>query len=120
MKGVEWGFLYNEFKHTELDANKLELIIAKLMEDEDVGNKKGIYQYVLTNKEKHLNIRAFTPNQKREAYERQKGICPVCKEHFEIEDMEGDHHTPWHEGGRTSSENCKMLCRADNRAKGGK
>lgn len=46
------------------------------MEDEDVGSKKGIYSYVLNGKEKYLNIRAFSPNQKREAYERQKrNLC---------------------------------------------
>lgn len=120
MKGVEWGFLYNEFKDKKLDSKKLEKEISKLMEDEDVGSKKGIYTYVLTRQEKHLNIRSFSPNQKREAYERQKGICPVCLEHFEIEEMEGDHITPWHEGGKTSSENCQMLCKDDNRRKSGK
>jgi len=119
MKGVEWGFLYNEFKDKRFDSKKLEKDIAKLMEDEDVTNKKGIYFYVLNRKEKHLNIRAFSPNQKREAYERQKGICPVCKENFKIEEMEADHITPWHEGGKTSAENCKMLCKEDNRRKSG-
>lgn len=120
MKGVEWGFLFNEFKDQKFDAKKLEEEIAKLMEDEDVENKKGIYTYVLTHKEKYLNIRAFSSNQKREAYERQKGICPVCKEHFEIEEMEGDHITPWHEGEKTIADNCQMLCKQDNRTKSGK
>ena len=120
MKGIPWGFLYNEFKDQKFDSKKLEKEIAKLMEDEDVTNKKGIYSYVLTRKEKHLNIRAFSPNQKREVYERQQGICPVCKEHFEIEDMEADHITPWHEGGKTSADNCQMLCKDDNRRKSGR
>jgi len=120
MKGIEWGFLYNEFKDQKFDSKKLEEEIAKLMEDEDVGSKKGIYTYVLTRKEKHLNIRAFSKSQKREAYERQKGICVVCKEHFEIEEMEADHITPWHEGGKTSADNCQMLCKDDNRTKSGK
>lgn len=119
MKGIEWGFLYNEFKDKKLDPKKLQEEVSELMEDEDVGNKKGIYTYVLTHKEKHLNIRAFSPNQKREAYERQKGLCIVCKEHFEIEGMEADHITPWHEGGKTSAENCQMLCKEDNRRKSG-
>ncbi|HRY32692.1 MAG TPA: DUF262 domain-containing protein [Bacteroidales bacterium] len=120
MKGIEWGFLYNDFKDQKYDPKILEQEVSKLMEDDDVGNKKGIYIFVLTRKEKFLNIRAFSPNQKREAYERQKGICPVCKEHFEIEQMEGDHITPWHEGGKTSAENCQMLCKEDNRRKSGK
>jgi Protein of unknown function DUF262/HNH endonuclease len=119
MKGIDWGTLYAEFKDKEFDSAKLELEIAKLMEDEDVSNKKGIYAYVLTRKEKHLNIRAFSDNQKREAYERQKGICTVCKKHFELEGMEADHITPWHVGGKTNADNCQMLCKEDNRRKSG-
>jgi len=120
MKDVAWGKLYNENKDRKFDSKKLEKEIAKLMEDEDVTNKKGIYSYILTREEKHLNIRAFNPKQKREAYERQQGICVVCKKHFEIEKMEADHITPWHEGGKTTEENCQMLCKDDNRRKSGR
>ncbi len=120
MRGIAWGELYNTFKNQEIDPKTLETEISRLMEDEDVTNKKGIYAYVLDRKEKSLNIREFSKNQKREAYERQKGLCPVCKEHFEIDEMEADHITPWHEGGKTSAENCQMLCKEDNRRKSGK
>ncbi len=120
MKGIAWGFLYNEFKNAKLDHKKLEIEVAKLMQDEDVTSKKGIYEYVLTGKDKHLNIRAFSDNQKREAYEKQNGMCVVCKKQFEINEMEADHITPWHSGGKTSAENCQMLCREDNRRKSGK
>ena len=119
MKGVPFGSRYNEFKDKKFDAKKLEKEIAKLMEDEDVTNKKGVYSYVLTRKEKHLNIRSFTNKQKREAFERQKGICPKCRNHFKMEEMEADHITPWHEGGKTISENCQMLCKEHNRLKSG-
>ena len=87
--------------------------------DEDVTKKSGIYDYVLTRSEKSLNIRSFTPNQKREAYQKQDGLCAKCNEPFEIEEMEGDHIIPWCEGGKTTSENCQMLCKPDNRAKSG-
>ena len=73
-----------------------------------------------TRNEKYLSIRSFTDNMKRESYERQKGICIKCKEHFEIEEMEADHITPWHEGGKTTAKNCQMLCKHDNRIKSGK
>ena len=119
MKGIAWGSLYNVFKDRKLNPKKLESQVSKLMEDEDVTNKKGIYSYLLDGREKHLNIRAFTPKQKREAYERQKGICPVCNEHFEIDQMHGDHIDPWHEGGQTLAKNCQMLCKEDNRRKSG-
>ena len=125
MASVNWGELYNQFKDKKLNANKLESEIAKLMQDEDVTKKSGIYPYVLTGEEKHLSIRAFTDKMKREAYERQKGICPFCKgenkkKKWEIEEMEADHITPWHEGGKTTAENCQMLCKQDNRTKSGK
>ncbi|NMB69077.1 MAG: DUF262 domain-containing protein [Chloroflexi bacterium] len=120
MKGIEWGPLYNQFKTQLFDTKKLEAEIQTLMMDDDVTSKKGIYPYVLNRAEKHLNIRAFTANQKREAYERQQGICPQCKKHYALEEMEADHITPWRLGGKTSAENCQMLCREDNRVKGGK
>jgi 5-methylcytosine-specific restriction endonuclease McrA len=57
---------------------------------------------------------------KRAAYERQKGICAKCGEHFELEEMEADHIKPWSEGGATTAKNCQLLCRACNRAKSDK
>lgn len=120
MKGVPWGELYNGYKGKPLDGPKLEQEIAGLMEDDDVTNKRGIYSYVLTRKEKCLNIRAFTDKQKREAFERQHGVCFTCNKTFKIEEMEPDHITPWHEGGKTIAANCRMLCKGDNRAKAGK
>lgn len=119
MANVSWGELYNQFKDSQLDAGKLEADVAKLMQDEDVTKKSGIYPYLLSHQERHLSIRAFTDKMKREAYERQKGICVKCKKHFEIEEMEADHINPWHEGGKTIAENCQMLCKQDNRTKSG-
>lgn len=123
MKGVPWGPLYNQFGSKPLDAKKLEVRIAALMEDEDVGRKPGIYQYVLDGREKHLNIRAFSPKMRREAFERQKGKCPKCPKGtapYQLGEMEADHIKPWHEGGKTVAANCQMLCKECNRRKSGK
>jgi hypothetical protein len=120
MQGIQWGELYNEYKGQSFDAAKLEEEVKALMLDDDVTKKKGIYPYLLTGKEKYLNIRAFSEQQRREAYERQEGICADCDEHFDLDEMEADHITPWHEGGKTSAENCQMLCKEDNRRKSGK
>jgi hypothetical protein len=117
MKGVEWGPLYDAYKGAPQDTVVLEERIARLMADDDVTKKPGIYIYVLTGDERKLSIRSFTDSQKREAYERQEGICPKCKEHFEIGEMEADHITPWSAGGRTIPDNCQMLCKDDNRRK---
>ena len=120
MKGINWGVLYNQFKNNTYDTDKLEQEIQTLMIDDDVTNKKGIYFYVLTRNKKYLNIRAFTENQKRSAYEKQNGICKTCGKHFDIKEMEADHITPWHAGGKTSIDNCQMLCKDCNRRKSGK
>jgi len=120
MNSVQWGELYNKFKDKRLNAGKLEAEIKELMQDEDVTKKSGIYPYVLTRQEKYLSIRAFTDKMKREAYERQNGICPFCKKKYDIAEMEADHITPWYEGGKTTAENCQMLCKQDNRTKSGK
>ena len=64
--------LYNDFKGGNYDSKKLEESVTRLMQDEDVTKKSGIYEYILTKNEKYLSIRAFTPNNKRETYERQK------------------------------------------------
>ena len=120
MAGVNWGELYDKFHSNKLDPKKLEAEIKKLMQDEDVTKKSGIYPYILTKQEKYLSIRAFVDKMKREAYERQDSICPVCKKHFEIGEMEADHINPWHSGGRTTATNCQMLCKEDNRTKSGK
>jgi len=120
MKGVDYGILYNEFKDKEFDSKKIEKEIVELMQDEDVTKKSGIYPYVITRNEKYLSIRSFTDKMKRESYERQKGICPKCEEHFEIEEMEADHKKLWSEGGKTTLENCQMLCKEDHREKSNK
>ena len=120
MKGIEWGFLFNKYKDQVYNSDKLEQEIKRLMMDDDVTKKSGIYSYLITGEEKFLNIRTFTDSQKREAYERQDGICPICKGRFEINEMEGDHITPWHEGGKTDIDNLQMLCKDCNRRKSGK
>ncbi|MCR4773954.1 MAG: DUF262 domain-containing protein [Prevotella sp.] len=119
MKGVDWGYLYDNYHDKLYDTQKLEERIQELIIDDDVKNS-GIYFYLLTGKEKYLHIRDFTPKMKLAAYERQKGICAKCGKHFEAQEMEADHITPWSKGGATIAENCQMLCRDCNRRKSDK
>lgn len=120
MKGVDWGILYNKYKDIIFDTKELEAEVAKLILDDDVSKKSGIYPYLLTRDERHLSIRAFSENIKQKVYEKQNGVCVKCGNTFDINDMEADHITPWHEGGKTIEENCQMLCKTDNRIKSGK
>lgn len=120
MKGIEWGILYNQFKDEVYDTKAIEAETAKLIADDDVEKKSGIYAYILTRDEKHLGIRTFSDSVKQKVYEKQKGICTKCGVKFDITEMEGDHIKPWHEGGKTVEANCQMLCKDDNRRKSGK
>lgn len=120
MKGLPWGVFYNKHKGDKLNAATLEKRISELIEDDEVENKKGIYEYLLTGNEKTLSLRAFDEKTKQKIYAKQKGICPACKKHFELDGMEADHILPWSTGGKTVPENCQMLCKMDNRTKSGK
>lgn len=116
MKGIDWGRLHRE--HAAKRSLSAESDVAELMADDDVTAKRGIFEYVLTSDERHLNIRRFSDGDKRSAYERQNGECVACGNRFEIGEMDGDHITPWSEGGKTVHENCQMLCRECNLRKG--
>lgn len=120
MKGVDWGALYNRFRDQDLNSKEIEARISQLFMDDDVTRKAGVYPFVLDGDERHLNIRRFSDAMKLEAYEEQNGECPICKEEFDISDMEGDHITPWSKGGKTKADNCMMLCVSCNRAKSDK
>ena len=114
---VEWGLFYNRYGTKKFDPKKLEKRIGELLYDEEVTNQKGIYEYLLDGNECHLSIRSFSPQMARTAYELQGGICPKCGKYFNIERMQADHIKPWSKGGRTTVDNCQMLCADCNRRK---
>lgn len=120
MKGIAWGFLYNKYKDVVYDTKAIEEETAKLIADDEVEKKSGIYAYILTRDERYLGIRTFSDSVKQKVYEKQGRKCIVCKKEFDISEMEGDHITPWHENGKTIEANCQMLCKDDNRRKSGK
>ena len=126
MKGLDWGRLYNSYRDKEIDPQLTEKRISELMRDDEITKRSGIYEYVLSGDEKHLNLRAFTENQKRLAYERQNGLCMKCvmehrpKLHYTIDEMEADHVKPWSQGGKTDMDNCQLLCKEHNRRKSNK
>ena len=117
MRSVDWGSLYNRHHSEVHDTARLEAETARLIMDDDVTRKAGIYPYLLTGDERHLSIRTFTPAMRQAAYERQGDICPMCGGHFALDGMQADHITPWSKGGRTTADNCQMLCADCNRRK---
>lgn len=132
MKGLEWGYLYNIYKDNSYNSNDLEEKISQYMEDEDVENKKGIYEYLLSGNEKYLNLRAFTDKQKREYFESHKVNgsgdktnkyvckCVKCGKEIELHECEADHIIPWSKGGKTDKDNLQFLCKRCNGEKSDK
>lgn len=122
MKGLDWGRLYDTYHDKVYNADELESEIKRLMMDDDVTKRSGVYEYLLSEgeNEKVLSVRAFSENMKRKKYEEQKGICPVCGKHHEYKEMEGDHIIAWKDGGKTEYNNLQMLCKHCNRTKSGK
>ena len=117
MKGLDWAMLYDRYHDSTLDTAAMARRISALMRDDEIQRKQGIIPYVLTGDEHWLDLRAFPEDMKLAVWEEQGHVCPLCKREFDFEFMEGDHITPWRDGGRTVKENCQMLCRECNRRK---
>ena len=136
MKGLEWGRLYEEFHSKPYNKAELNKRVKELLADEYVRNAKNIYEYLLGGEEhpELLDVRLFDDHTKRATYARQtekaeaEGIsnCPVCASGtnnnrtkiYSLAEMDADHVTAWSRGGATTLDNCEMLCKTHNRAKG--
>lgn len=126
MKGLDWCHLYNRYHENYYNSAVMAAEVKRLHEDTfEVQKPKGIYEFLLCRDidpyaGRLLNLRAFEEKDKQAAYSRQNGICPVCGQHFEYDEMEGDHILPWSKGGKTTGENCQMLCKPCNGKKSDK
>lgn len=128
MNGLDWGTLYNKYHANDYNSSKIDKDIARLIADDEVVKKKGIWQYELAvnsneaGATKYLNLRSFPTNMMQKKLKEQGGHCPMCVEEgndkvYKLSEMEGDHITPWSEGGRTEYDNLQMLCKRHNRLK---
>lgn len=136
MKGLEWGRLYEKYHTEPYNTNDVRTRIDELLADDFVENKKGIFEYVLGGEEDKtlLNVRVFDKRTKEKKYKEQtdkatrEGIsnCPLCAvgdnvnktRIWKLSEMEADHVTAWSRGGSTTIDNCEMLCKTHNKAKG--
>ena len=138
MCGLEWGRLYDTYHKTAYNPSKVSEKIHELYDDPFIKNHKGIFEYILGGEKdtKLLDVRIFDEAAKRRVYNKQtaeaktKGIsnCPLCAVGHEankdkiyaLNEMDADHVSAWSKGGATTEENCQMLCKTHNRAKGNK
>jgi len=138
MCGLEWGRLYEQYHKKAYNPVELSKEVQKLYGDSYVKNRKGIFEYVLGGSvnTKLLNVRIFDEAIKKSVYtkqtktakEKSKSNCPLCaignnanqKRIWNLKEMDADHITAWSKGGTTTIDNCQMLCKTHNRAKGNK
>ena len=136
MCGLEWGRLYESYHKSAYDPKQLSSKVQSLYGDPYVKNRKGIWEYVLSGStdSRLLDVRVFDDATKKSVYKTQSAKaldgemsnCPLCaighdsnkSKVWKLEEMDADHVTAWSKGGKTSAENCQMLCKTHNRSKG--
>jgi len=136
MRGLEWGRLYEKYHNTPYDPTKVSKEVQKLYGDPYIKNRKGIFEYILGGSvdTKLLNVRVFDEATKKSVYTTQteeaeaeeKSNCPLCavgheanqRRIWRLNEMDADHVTAWSKGGATNINNCQMLCKTHNQAKG--
>jgi hypothetical protein len=112
--------------------------VRRLYDDDYIKKRSGIFEYILGGETdpQLLEVRVFDTATKKTVYNEQtagaksKGIsnCPLCAlghdagktKIWNLTDMDADHVTAWSKGGATDINNCQMLCKTHNRAKGNK
>jgi 5-methylcytosine-specific restriction endonuclease McrA len=136
MKGLEWGRLYETYHNNSYDPQKVSEELRKLLGSYEVKDRRGVFEYILgrSTDTKLLNVRVFDEPTKKTVYAEQtrdaeaKGVsnCSYCAighdsnkdKLWAYNDMDADHVSAWSKGGSTEKENCEMLCKPHNRAKG--
>lgn len=136
MRGLEWGRLYETYGVRAYSPNDVSAKVRQLYGDPFVKNRRGVFEYILggSTDTQLLDIRVFDEATRRAVYARQtqdaeiEGVsnCSYCaighdanaKRIWKLAEMDADHVSAWSKGGTTTLENCEMLCKSHNRAKG--
>ena len=138
MRGLEWARLYETYHKTPYNPSETNEKVQLYYSDDCIKTKKGIYEFILGGcvDTKLLQVRVFDEPTKKAVYKEQTDIakkkgesnCPLCAighdanktRIWTIKEMDADHVTAWSNGGETTKNNCQMLCKTHNRAKGNK
>lgn len=138
MRGQEWGRLYDTYHGHAYSKAKVDDRVQALLDDPQVTDKRGIIEYVLGGERdtRLLNVRVFDRKtidrvyriQTEDAKAKGESNCPLCAlghdanraRIYKLSEMDADHVAAWSRGGATTEDNCQMLCKTHNRAKGNK
>lgn len=125
MRGLDWGIFYNKYHNNQYNSAFLQSEVARLMTDDEVDNKAGIFEFLLRRDTdpyagRLLNLRQFDKRDALKKYQEQGGKCADCGRSFKFEEMHADHKKPWSKGGLTEYDNLQMLCKDCNLSKSDK
>jgi hypothetical protein len=136
MRGLEWGRLYETYHDKAYNPSKVSERIRTLYGDAYIKNRKGVWEFVLGGEldTKLIEVRVFDEPTKKLVYTKQTASaqqketsnCPLCAlgndankaKIWKLDEMDADHVAAWSKGGATTVDNCQMLCKTHNRAKG--
>lgn len=136
MRGLEWGRMYETYHKQPYDPQQVSALVRQFITDPYVKNRKGVFEYILggMTDTRLLDVRVFDEATKKSVYNTQtasakaSGIsnCPLCtlghdankNKIWSLAEMDADHVAAWSKGGISDIQNCQMLCRTHNRAKG--
>lgn len=138
MSGLDWGRLYEEYGKQPYNPKEVSEMVKELYADPYVKKRKGVFEYILGGKTdtKLLEVRVFDEATKKSIYAIQTkeakklniSNCPLCavghdankSKIWSPSEMDADHVAAWSKGGATDVNNCQMLCKTHNKAKGNK
>lgn len=136
MQGLEWGRLYETYHSKPYNPKDVSTAAKKLYGDPYIKSRKGVFEFILGGSvdTKLLEVRVFDEATKKSIYSTQtsnaqtkgESNCPLCaighdankNKVWKLIEMDADHVAAWSNGGATIPNNCQMLCKTHNRAKG--
>lgn len=110
--------MYNKYGNISMGADKFAIRFSEALNSLDEGDiSSKLMDYVFTQDRQFITPRLFPKSIAVRVYKTQNGICPLCGQHFEFDEMQADHIYPWALGGKTKASNCQMLCKDCNNKK---
>lgn len=115
MKGIDWGILYNKYHTNKYTPEQIEQTLSELYNQYDIDgdgmHKSGFYEYALSGDRTLIWKRIFSEKQQRTAYMNQGKRCGGrCGRPMAFNELEAHHRIAYTDGGKTTIDNCVMLC----------
>lgn len=111
MQGQPWGEYFNDYGNKIRKAEKVEAIVRNLVDHPDIGNKAGIYEYILCGDDECLNLKKFKKQDLQAVLETQGGKCAKCGCELSLKDAKIAMMQDFKSGGRVELANAMAVCK---------